>query len=179
MKQVLLIIFVFCGLRISAQESLNIDFNKVNKIEFKLIDWGHLSFKYYGINRYQFDEAFEYLLKTRESSKPKREIFTDKYTIMLFIAILNNLKPYKIERNRISPDEIMELSKTSKTENGIMDGNRNNKDPMETRGKICIYMKDKEIVTAFASTTTIDIFNYSYNMSSVMSDALTNIFIMK
>lgn len=46
-------------------------------------------------------------------------------------------------------------------------------DPIQTRTRVQFYMKDGDIITAFASSTSFDIFNYRYESPS-FSEILRN-----
>lgn len=182
MKRIFLvlgIVLLSLGVARSQDHDLHIDFSRVDSINIKLIDWWTTGFGYYGINRYQFDDAFSITKANRDKREYKSislfEItIKDKMSVYLFITILNRLEPYKENKIKMLPAEVMERSKANTTKDGFMSGYSRNDDPIETRGKMVIFMQKEEII-AYMSRTTIDIFNYSYK-SGIMGDILTGIY---
>ena len=125
-----------------AQLYPQIDYEDVDSITIKMI--GYTTTAHLQIDRNNFDlEYAEY--RMRNSDWTTYIKFTDKVEIMMFVLMLNNLKAYPKEDVKLLPNEIK----------------INKDDPIEVKAKIKIYTSSM-VITAFAATYAIDIFNYRY-----------------
>ena len=125
-----------------AQLYPQIDYEDVYSITIKMI--GYTTTAHLQIDRNNFYlENAEY--RMRNSDWTTYIKFTDKVEIMMFVLMLNNLKAYPKEDVKILPNEIK-----------IKED-----DPIEVKAKIKIYTNSM-VITAFAATYAIDIFNYRY-----------------
>lgn len=160
---------------------------KVDSVIIRTIDWSVRSFGHYGIDRKAFDKLYEFLLtdsifREKEGMSVDSIIIKDDISKFLFSTIINYVPQYTLEETMLSPNEIWEKSKGFEYNMGIMADGYYNGDPLEIRGKIRIYLKSGEIITAYMSHTLLDIFNERYiafNLSIFISNYLSYMFKQK
>ena len=128
----------------------------------------------YSVDREHFDEIFDY---HRFNGDKKYQdvghlVIKDRIMLLLFISVLNELEPYDAMDIKVYPEDIMSEKVGVKMRDGrdyaakeYSLGYISPNDPLETRGKIDLYMKDGTKISGFLSTHTIDILNYRYDLS--------------
>ena len=181
MKKWILIFFVIGQfLPLNAQLKHLLKAENVDSVVIRTIDWDIFPFGFYTIDRKAFDELYQFILtdsifKEKEGMSIDSIIIKDDLSKFLFCAILNNLPKDEPQDAMPSPDEIWEKCRGFEYNMGIMADGYYNGDPLCIRGQIRIYMKGGEVITAYMSSTLIDIFNERYvafNLSSFITDYL-------
>lgn len=179
MKKWILIYFIIGQfLSLNAQLKHPLKAENVDSVVIRTIDWFVHPFGFYSIDRKAFDELYQFIsadsiFREKENMSIDSIIIKDNLSKFLFCAIINNLPKDEPQEAMPTPDEIWERSKGFEYNMGIMVEGYYNGDPLETRGQIRIYMKNGDVITAYLSSTLIDIFNERYiafNLSSFISD---------
>lgn len=122
-------------------------------------------------DRGHFDEVFDYFTDPQRYTEVYKFVITTPKEKMLISCVINNLIPYEKDRMEVYPDDV-------KIKDGIdwkqyLYAEWQTNDPIQTRTRVQFYMKDGDIITAFASSTSFDIFNYRYKSPS-FSEILRN-----
>lgn len=122
-------------------------------------------------DRGHFDEVFDYFTDPQRYTEVYKFVITTPKEKMLISSVINNLIPYEKDSMEVYPDDV-------KIKDGIdwkqyLYAEWQTNDPIQTRTRVQFYMKDGDIITAFASSTSFDIFNYRYKSPS-FSEILRN-----
>lgn len=178
MKRIIIILATISFLPFIIQSQI-INLSQIEKISIKTIDWTISTFGYHGVCRSCFDKTFEYMQNDSAYMDRYNDfLLSDRNSIILFGSILNKLRPYPISEGELYPNEIKCIDSKLDIPHGIINGYAKNSDPLEVRGKIDIYMRDGTMITAFMSTTKIDINNRRY-YSSLLSTTIWNLILFK
>lgn len=184
MKILILILICFCyslGNSINAKEhtitndcqiALNIE--EVDSIIIRTLEWHVTAFGYLGFNRKAFDKTYDYILENHNIKKTTSIYcikIKDKLSLSLLIAILNYLQPSTEQKP--TPNEIMTNSDDFTIDNYVMTGHAQNEDPIEVRGQIKVYFKDKSVKVGYISPTSLDYNNIRY-LSAPLSEFIYN-----
>ena len=151
---------------------LNFDCREVDSVEIKMIAFSSCIFGGYAVDREHFDEIFYYHRFNNKSKDIDYLMIKDRTMLLLFISVLNKLNPYEENEIKVYPKDI-KSEKIGVTMRDGWDyaakeyslGYISPNDPLETRGKMDIYMKGGTKISGFFSTHTIDILNYRYDLS--------------
>lgn len=176
LKIIVAIIVCFSSIHIYGEKKhkLNFDCQIVDSVEIKMIGFTSCFFGGYSVDREHFDEIFDY---HRFNGDKKYQdvghlVIKDRIMLLLFISVLNELEPYDAMDIKVYPEDIMSEKVGVKMRDGrdyaakeYSLGYISPNDPLETRGKIDLYMKDGTKISGFLSTHTIDILNYRYDLS--------------
>lgn len=146
------------------------DFLEMDSIEIKTINPTAVGFGPIIYDREHFDDVFDFFLVHPErQTDVYRFVVTSPKEMMFISAAMESFVPYEEEHIKVYPDDV-------KIKDGIdwrdhLHSEWQTNDPIETRTRIRFYMKDGDVITAFASPTSFDIFNYRYaspQFSSIM-----------
>lgn len=148
-------------------KNISLDFLKIDSIIIETIDPFDEYFGGFSVSRKHFSEVFEYLTQQDVHDTYKFKISNEKER-MYFITILNNVKPYDPSRITIYPKDVRDNPKLDWLHT-FNQGDHLSNDPIETRTRINIYFKNGDIVTGYASPTSLDIFNYRYEAPTFTS----------
>lgn len=156
------------------EHKLDFDCRKVDSVEIKMIAFTDCFFGRYIVDREHFDEIYDYHRFNENEKYHDTDflIIKDRTMLLLFMSVLNNLIPYDEKEITVYPSDIKSEKVGEKMRNdkdysakeyslGYISPN----DPLETRGKMDIHMKDGTKISGFFSTHTIDILNYRYDLS--------------
>lgn len=137
-----------------------IDFNKIDSIVIMTIDPMSVGFGPIIYDRTHFEDTFNYFIDPIHSTEVYKFVITESKDKMFIATAMSYFKPYEKDRIKIYPNDV-------KINEGIdwhqsLHSKWQTNDPIETRTRIQFYMKDGDVVTAFASPTSFDIFNYRY-----------------
>lgn len=162
-----LLIVVVSQLYAEAQKAIWIQPIEIDSITVKLIDPTAMGIGDICYDRVHFDEVFDYY-------ELNRNLGIDSYCIhlvslkeiSLFLSILNSSIPLNSSMINVYPDQIRTLPGID-WRKPLHNSPDITNDPIETRGKIMLYMHSGETVTAFFSMTALDIFNYRYSNSTL------------
>lgn len=146
-------------------------FNDIDSIVIMTIDPMSVGFGPIIYDRGHFDEVFDYFTDPQRYTEVYKFVITTPKEKMLISSVINNLIPYEKDRMEVYPDDV-------KIKDGIdwkqyLYAEWQTNDPIQTRTRVQFYMKDGDIITAFASSTSFDIFNYRYKSPS-FSEILRN-----
>lgn len=185
MKMKYIFKFVICGLLLFAYSSnvmgakifpsekygSGFKFKDIDSIVIMTIDPMSIGFGPIIYDRGHFDEIFDYFTNPQRYTDVYKFVITSSKEKMLISSIINNLTPYRKDEIEVFPDDV-------KISDGIdwkqyLHAEWQTNDPIETRTRVQFYMKDGDIITAFASSTSFDIFNYRYKSPS-FSEILRN-----
>lgn len=146
-------------------------FNDIDSIVIMTIDPMSVGFGPIIYDRGHFDEVFDFFTDTQRHTEVAKFVITSPKEKMLISSIINHLIPYEKDEIEVYPDDV-------KIRDGIdwkqyLYAEWQTNDPIQTRTRVQFYMKDGDIITAFASSTSFDIFNYRYESPS-FSEILRN-----
>lgn len=148
-------------------KNLYLDFLKIDSIIIETIDPFDEYLGGFSVSRKHFSEVFEYLTKQDVHDTYKFKISNEK-ELMYFITILNNVKPYDLSRIKTFPNDVRDNPNIDWLHT-FNQGDHLSNDPIETRTRINIYFKNGDIVTGYASPTSLDLFNYRYEAPTFTS----------
>lgn len=146
-------------------------FNDIDSIVIMTIDPMSVGFGPIIYDRGHFDEVFDFFTDPQRHTEVAKFVITSPKEKMLISSIINHLIPYEKDEIEVYPDDV-------KIRDGIdwkqyLYAEWQTNDPIQTRTRVQFYMKDGDIITAFASSTSFDIFNYRYESPS-FSEILRN-----
>lgn len=146
-------------------------FNDIDSIVIMTIDPMSVGFGPIIYDRGHFDEVFDFFTDPQRHTEVAKFVITSPKEKMLISSIINHLIPYEKDEIEVYPDDV-------KIKDGIdwkqyLYAEWQTNDPIQTRTRVQFYMKDGDIITAFASSTSFDIFNYRYESPS-FSEILRN-----
>ncbi len=147
------------------EKNLYVDFLRIDSVVIETIAPFDMVFGGFSVSRKHFSEVFDYLTKQGVWETYKFKIIAEKER-MYFSVILNNLTPYEKSKISIYPDEVQDNPDLDWL-HVFNQGKHLSNDPLELRTRIRIYFRDGDIVTGFASSTSLDILNYRYSASSL------------
>lgn len=161
-KFILLLFFIACGF-VPSQAELHkqIKPSDVDSVYIRMIEPLTIGFGDICYDRRHFDEVYNYYSVYKKDRDTYAIYLYGWYEISLFVCMLNDIEPLPLEQIEIYPDEVQ----TRDGVNWLRSLHRAEhicNDPIETRIKISIFLKDGFRVDAFMSSTLIDIFNYRY-----------------
>ena len=146
---------------------LYVDFLRIDSVVIETIAPFDMVFGGFSVSRKHFSEVFDYLTEQGVWETYKFKIIAEKER-MYFSVILNNLTPYEKSKISIYPDEVQDNPDLDWL-HVFNQGKHLSNDPLELRTRIRIYFRDGDIVTGFASSTSLDILNYRYYASTLTS----------
>ena len=146
-------------------------FNDIDSIVIMTIDPMSVGFGPIIYDRGHFDEVFNFFTDPQRHTEVAKFVITSPKEKMLISSVINNLIPYEKDEIEVYPDDV-------KIRDGIdwkqyLYAEWQTNDPIQTRTRVQFYMKNGDIITAFASSTSFDIFNYRYESPS-FSEILRN-----
>lgn len=148
-------------------KKLYVDFLRIDSVVIETIEPGALMLGGFSVSRKHFSEVFEFLKEQGIHDVYKFKI-SDRKERMYFCEILNHLPPYKKSEIEVYPDEVADNPNLDWLHT-FNQGEHLSNDPLELRTRIRIYFRDGEMVTGYASSTSLDILNYRYVASCLTS----------
>lgn len=145
--------------------------NRIDSIEFKLIDYFHIYIytksDYLAVDRKGFDEVFDYLIENDSNKQALIHITTaDSTLISQFCDLLDESVPFPSEAIITTPNNAYRQSRGG---NNIYTERTQNIDPIEVRAKVILY-HDDAVTNCYLSMRSIDYKAHRYALSKRMFD---------